>query len=327
MGPTIVISESAGFSPEAMDLLRSAGSVVAADLDRSGLYSAASYADVLWIRLRHRIDEALLAKAGRLKVVVSPTTGWNHVDVDALGRRGIHLLSLRGETEFLKDVRATAEHTVALMLTVLRHIPRAVAEVRAGRWNRDAFRGSELYGKTVGIAGYGRLGRIVARYLRAFEAHVLVTDPKLPAGEIADDIRAVEIDELLHRSDIVSIHSDLRADNIGWFSAQMFEKMKWGSCFINTARGELIDETALLHSLETGQVVAAGLDVLSNEDSDGMAQHPLVQYAKQHDNVIITPHLGGCTTESLHKTEKFLAEKLCRLLSEQGFQKELKAAG
>lgn len=315
--PRILIAESGSFSPEALRVLKEIGSVSELDLDREGLYQAVGQADILWVRLRHRIDESILSAASRLKVLVTPTTGLNHVDTGALSRRGVQLISLRGETAFLKNVRATAEHTIALMLAILRRLPQANEQVRRGGWNRDELRGHELYGKKVGIVGYGRLGEIVARYLRAFEAFVLVSDPKLMPGSVADGVTAVGLEQLLRESDIVSLHVNLRAETSGFFNRALFNQMKWGSCFINTARGELIDEAALLESLGCGRISAAALDVLANEDSGGMSKHALVEYARLHDNLIITPHIGGCTVESQHKTELFLAEKLRALLQEQ----------
>jgi D-3-phosphoglycerate dehydrogenase len=233
-----------------------------------------------------------------------------------LERRGIRLVSLRGEVQFLKDVRATAEHTLGLMLALIRHIPQAAADVEAGHWRRDRFEGRELYGKTVGIVGYGRLGQIVSRYLQAFDTQVLISDPKLPAGYSDGAARAATLRHLLQNSDIVTLHVNLCDETLGFFTAENFQTMKPGSYFINTARGELIDEVALLEGLSSGRIAGAALDVLCEESSSGMADHPLVEYARRNDNVIITPHLGGCTAESKRKTESFLAEKVFGMLRE-----------
>jgi D-3-phosphoglycerate dehydrogenase len=315
--PRILVVESTGFPPEALGRLSEAGSVILADLDRAGLREALKDIDILWVRLRHSIDAALLEAAPRLQMIVTPTTGLNHIDTAALTRRGIRLVSLRGEVEFLKDVRATAEHTLGLMLALLRRIPQAAADVTAGFWRRDRFEGGELYGKTVGIVGYGRLGRIVGRYLAAFDAEVLVADPKLVPGSIVGAAHAVGLERLLENSDIVTLHVDLNETTRGFFGAECFAAMRPGSYFINTARGELIDEQALLAGLASGRIAGTALDVLTGEDSSGMAGHPLVEYAARHENLLITPHLGGCTAESKRKTEAFLAEKVFGLLRER----------
>jgi D-3-phosphoglycerate dehydrogenase / 2-oxoglutarate reductase len=289
--------------------LRSAGDLVLGDLDRKGLISALSDVDILWVRLRHRIDSEVLSGALRLKMIVTATTGLNHIDLKETAHRGISVMSLYGENEFLRDVRATAEHTIGLMLSLLRHVPQSNAHVREGQWNRDLFRGWELYGKTVGIVGYGRLGEIVTRYLQAFEARILITDPAVRPERLGSNITCVSLDRLLEEADIVSLHVNLCRETRGFFGRSQFLAMKQGAWFINTARGELVDETALLDMLRSGRLAGAALDVLSDECSSGMANRAIVAYARDHNNLIITPHIGGCTTESMDKTERFLAAK------------------
>ena len=180
----ILVAESRGFSTPAAELLRQVGEVVLAELNRVDLLQAVRGADVLWVRLRHRIDAEILAAAPSLRIIVTPTTGLNHIDVEDADKRGLRVLSLRDEVDLLREVRATAEHTLALLLALLRHIPAAVSHVRGGGWDRDLFRGHELFGKTVGIVGYGRLGGIVARSVEALGARIVVTDPRLEAQTV-----------------------------------------------------------------------------------------------------------------------------------------------
>jgi D-3-phosphoglycerate dehydrogenase / 2-oxoglutarate reductase len=307
----ILIAESEAFSPAAADVLRGLGPVTLADLDREGLLRAVPDADVLWVRLRHRIDAEVMAAAPRLRAIVSPTTGLNHIDLDEAARRGIGVISLRGEVEFLKDVRATAEHTIGLMLALLRGLPAAAAHVREGGWDRGLFRGRELYGRTVGVVGYGRLGRLVTRYLTAFGSRVVVSDPRTDPGELEPGATLVDLDELLPEAQIVTLHASLSPDTEGLLSRPRIEAMRNGAWLVNSARGELVDEAALLDALRSGRLAGAALDVLSSERQEGMADHPLVAYARRHDNLIITPHIGGFTAESLDKTERFMAEALC----------------
>jgi D-3-phosphoglycerate dehydrogenase len=266
--------------------------------------------DVLWIRLRHQIDAEVLRRATRLKVIVSPTTGLDHVDLAETERRGIHVLSLRGDSDFLQDIRGTAEHTIALMLSLLRHIPQACAHATYGDWNRDRFRGRELPGKTAGIVGYGRLGRIVARYLRAFGTKILVTDPKIHTDETEVGITPTSLATLLHESDLVTLHVNLCGETMGFFGRKQFAAMKPGAWFINASRGELVDESALLAALSTGQLAGAAVDVLCGERSAAMAEHPLIVYSREHTNLLVTPHIAGCTAESMEKTENFLAQRV-----------------
>ena len=311
---TILVTESRGFSPGAEEMLRRLGKVVFAELDRGALLRAVAEAEVLWVRLAHRIDAEVMNAAPRLQVIVTPTTGLNHIDLEEARRRGVNVLSLTGETEFLKDVRATAELTIALILALLRRIPAATVHVASGGWDRDVLRGRELHGKTGGVVGYGRLGRIVARYLEAFGMRVLATDPKGEKASPEGAVRLVELSELLRESDIVTLHVNLSEETRNCFGRKQFETMKPGAWFVNTARGELVDEAALLDALRSGRLAGVALDVLSDERATGMGHHPAVVYAREHGNLLITPHIGGCTEESMEKTELFLAEKLCAVL-------------
>jgi len=315
MTTKILVAESTGFSREAADLLRSVGEVTFADLDRPGLLSAVEDTNVLMIRLRHRIDQEVLDRAPKLETLVSPTTGLNHIDVSALKRRGIRLLSLQGEVDFLKDVRATAEHTIGLMLALLRSISPAAEDVKSGHWNRDAFRGGELHRRKIGIIGYGRIGTLVKRYLHAFEADTRISDP------LADE-NSLRLEELLEWSDLVTLHASWSSANDRFFSLNCFERMKPGSFFVNTARGELVDETALLESLKSGKLGGAALDVLADEQHLEAGNHPLVAYARSHSNLLITPHIGGCTAESMAKTEIFLAERLRQTLDHRKLEEK-----
>jgi D-3-phosphoglycerate dehydrogenase len=254
-------------------------------------------------------------------MIVTPTTGLNHIDLSEAQRRGVRVLSLQGETEFLNDIRATAEHTVGLMLALLRRVPAAVSHVHGGNWDRDRFKGRELFGKTIGIIGYGRLGRIVGRYLKAFDTRLLVSDPHIDQKTLDPSISPTGLDDLLRDSDIVTLHVSLSDRTRSFFGKEQFSRMKTSAWFINTARGELIDEMALLDALRSRQLAGAALDVLCDERYNDMESHPLVAYACNHDNLLITPHIGGCTVESMEKTEVFMAKKLCAIgldtLSEQ----------
>jgi D-3-phosphoglycerate dehydrogenase len=306
----IVVAESSAFAPPAAVHLASLGEVTWGDFDRQGLVASLRDADVLWVRLRHQIDEEVMHAAPRLRWIATPTTGLNHIDLDAAARRGIGVLSLRGQVEFLSNVRATAELTMALMLALLRRLPEAIAHTRAGEWNRDLFRGSELYRRTVGIVGYGRLGRIVGRYLQAFGARVLGTDRR--PVEVDPGIEMVDMAELLEQSDVVSLHVDLVPENVGFFNASCFRRMKQGSFLVNTARGELICEQALLAALRSGRLAGAALDVRTEEWAKDKGAHPLVRYARKHAHLLLTPHIGGLTGESLSQAETFLATLLAR---------------
>jgi D-3-phosphoglycerate dehydrogenase len=312
----ILISECSDFSLAAIRELERVAEVTLADLDRDSLLSAVRQADVLWVRLRNYIDARVLDAAPRLKVIVTPTTGLTHIDLDEAKRRGIFVLSLRGETEFLKGVRATAEHTIGLMLCLLRHIPAAVRHVNAGRWERDLFKGHDMFEKKVGIVGYGRLGRLVSQYLMALDVQVFASGPQIESNSVEPGVIVVPVTELLRDADLVTLHINLTDENHGCFGAREFAQMKQGAWFLNTSRGELVDEQALLQNLISGKLAGAALDVLSGEYSPNLALHPLIAYASTHDNLLITPHIGGCTAESMERAENFLAERLSKFICE-----------
>ena len=302
----IVIAEPAGFSQEAAELLRSQGEVLFAKGPHDETFRDA---DVIWVRLRDRIDSDFFSRAPNAKILVTATTGLNHIDLREADRRGVQVLSLRGETNFLREIRATAEHSVGLMLALLRQIPAAAGHVREGGWNRDLFKGHELYEKTVGIVGFGRLGTLVARYLVAFGAKIVAADPNFKSTMFDPDVEMVSLSELLRRSDIVTLHVNFTEANAGMFGAREFAQMKHGSWFINTARGELVDEEALLSALRSGWIRGAAVDVVADEQVSGSSGR-LAEFARRNSNLLITPHIGGCTFESMEKTELFMAKKL-----------------
>jgi D-3-phosphoglycerate dehydrogenase len=317
MLPKILITESFGFSKTAANRLRSCGRLIFGDLDRQALLEAVPEAEILWVRLRHRIDCEVLDSAKKLVAIATPTTGLNHIDIAEAGRRNIQVISLQGATEFLQNVYATAEHTVALILGLVRHLSNAHQHVLNGGWNRDRFIGQELHGKRAGVIGCGRVGRMVASYLRGLGMRVIVTDTQNIDRPPHPEIGIASLAHLLYASDIVTLHIPLSDRTEGFFGEREFSEMKPGSWFINTSRGELVDEEALLKALSEGRLAGAALDVLCDEDASGMTANSVVQYAREHDNVLITPHIGGCTGESREKTENFLATQVAAYVRTQ----------
>ena len=282
--------------------------------DREELRQAFREFDVVWFRLAHRIDETFFAEKPRCRLLATPVTGLDHIDLSLCKSNGVEVVSLRGEYEFLKSIRATAELTVGLTLALLRQIPQAVDDVHQGPWNRDAFRGGELFEKTVGLVGVGRLGSIVARYFRAFETKILGYDPR---PDFPSDVatRVASLDELLERSDIVSLHVNYTDETRHLLGPSQFARMKPGAILVNTSRGGVVDEGAMLDSLRTGRLAGAALDVLEGEPYIP-SNHPVIEYARSHNNVLISPHIGGNTRESFARTELFLAERVLKRLQQ-----------
>ncbi len=311
MRPRILNLEPEGYNIDALKILTSFSDVDKGPLTQDELLENISQYDGLIVRLGHRIDENVLDAASRLKVISTATTGLNHINCEYAKRIGISIISLQGEATFLDTIQATAEHTWALLLALIRNIPASVRAVDSQHWNRDAFKGSELHGKTLGIIGYGRLGRKVSGYGKAFGMTVIVTD--IRSEIINKELEFVSLTDLLIRADIVTVHIPYNSSTDTLLGRNEFRSMKPGSFFINTSRGEVIDEGALLDSLHQGLLGGAALDVMRGEnknDKKWMLKDPLIQYAKTHRNLIITPHLGGCTYESMAKTEIFIAKKM-----------------
>ncbi len=263
------------------------------------------------------MDASVLDAFRSLRWIVTPTTGLDHIDTSEAAKRSIRVISLRGELDFLETVHATAEHTWALLLALTRRIPSGVQDVLAGNWRRESFIGSEVNGKTLGILGCGRLGRMVARYGLAFGMRVLAFDHNSESiGKAGAGVEQRDLSSLLSGSDVLSIHLPLNTDTRGFLSRERIFSIKRGALLLNTARGELLDEAALVEALETGHLSGAALDVLTGDSSwsDKAADNPLIGHARHYDNLLITPHVGGCTYESMEKTSKFIAERFAKMV-------------
>lgn len=310
----ILNAEPLGYSPQALQRLSAVADVTMEDVPVGGLARRVGDVDALIVRLAHSVDADVLAAGQRLKAVVTATTGLDHIDLSAATAQGVEVLSLRGETAFLRTIRATAEHTWALLLALVRRLPWAFDGVRRGEWQRDDYRGGELSGKRLGILGLGRLGEQVAVYGRAFGMSVAAYDPfrqDWPGG--VDRCQSQQ--QLAAGSDILSIHLPLNAETTGLVDHGTLSALPRGAVVVNTARGPLVDEEALLSLLDAGHLAGAALDVIDGEVTGEPQNSPLVAAAKTRQNLLLTPHIGGATWESMHRTEDFMADKLCRFLA------------
>jgi len=308
--------EPKGYSRQAYGILGRLGEVVEEECNRSRLLSLISKFDVLIVRLGHKIDAEVFEAGEKLQVVVTATTGLNHIDLEEANRRGVKVLSLKGERQFLDSLTATAELTWTLLLALMRKLPQAHAHVSRGGWNRDLYIGNQLKSKTLGIVGFGRLGSIVAEYGLAFRMNVIATDPFVK--NMHKDVEKVDLSVLLKSADVISLHVNYGDETHHMINAQAFEAMKDGVVLINTSRGELIDEDAMLRCLDSGKLLGVGLDVLANEakkNTDWPKNSKVWQAASSKSNILLLPHLGGATFESMEATEIFMAEKLLRYLN------------
>jgi D-3-phosphoglycerate dehydrogenase len=304
----LLVAESEGFNSAARTSLDRRFHTCWADIrSRRELLGQVPHYDILWVRLRHQIDSEVFDAAPSLRYVVTNTTGLNHIDTLGAAERRISVLSLRGEGQFLSGVRATAEHTIALCLALMRQIPAAARHTSEGYWNRYLFKGNELAGRRIGVVGYGRLGRLVAQYAQAFEMDVVASDPHTASD---GTVPLLTLEELLYTSDIVTLHVSLSPETEGLFGVRQFSAMKNRAWFINTARGELVDEYALIQSLRSKKLAGAAVDVVRDEGSLPATPNPLIEYSRIDERLIVTPHIGGYTEESLWKTEEFMTAKL-----------------
>ncbi len=290
-------------------------------LSREELLNSLSGVDILIVRLGHRVDREMIDAAPDLKAVVSATTGVDHLDLDTMQERRIDVLTLRGESAFLRSITATAEQTWALLLALRRKLIPAAKMGASGKWDRGQMRGHELRGSTLGIVGYGRLGSMVARYGIAFEMAVLAYDPYVLIDGTVEAVGSLE--ELCARSDVISLHVPLNEETTHLFDADCFSHCKPGAVLINTARGAVVDSAALLDALESGKLAGAALDVVEGElIAASLPDHPLLDYARTHDNLIVTPHIGGATFESMARTERFMARRLADHCRRRGWVPE-----
>ncbi|MGO9590774.1 MAG: phosphoglycerate dehydrogenase [Candidatus Acidiferrales bacterium] len=262
-------------------------------------------ADALVVRSATKVTAALLEKAGRLRAIGRAGVGVDNVDVDAATRRGVLVMNTPGGNSV-----SVAEHTLALMLGLARAVPQANASIHAGKWEKSAFSGTEMRGKTIGLVGLGRVGTEVARRARALEMKVLAHDPYVtPAAAAEVEVELVALDDLLRRSDVISLHTSLSAQTEKLIDAAAIAKMKKGVRLINCARGELIDEAALAEALKSGHVAGAALDTFAKEPPK---DSPLVGLP----NVIATPHIAGSTAEAQEEVGTAIAQQLRDFLAD-----------
>jgi len=305
--PRVVVAEA--FAERGLAVLRDAGIDVVSQVGgtREELVRSLADADGLIVRSETKVDRALLAAGPKLAVVARAGVGVDAIDVDAATAAGILVLNTPAA-----NTLAATEQTFALMLSLARRTPAAVQSLRDGIWDRKPFIGTELFGKTLGIVGLGRIGGNVASRARAFGMTVLAHDPYITAAR-ADlfDATLVELDELLRRSDWVTLHVPLTNQTRGMIDGAKLRTMQPHANIINCARGGVIVETDLLAELDAGTIAGAAIDVVAQEppppDGSGAALH-------KHPKVFATPHLGGSTHEALERIATELAHDVARVL-------------
>lgn len=262
------------------------------------LANAIADADAVLVRSATRITRESLARADKLKAIGRAGVGVDTIDVDAATARGIPVLTAPGGNTI-----SAAELTMALLLALARKVPAADRSMRAGEWDKKSFSGIELYGKTLGLVGAGRIGSQVAKRARAFGMTVVVYDPYLTLVKAHElDAELAPLDDVLTRADVLSVHVPLTDATKGLLGPAQFARMKRSVLVLNVARGGVVDEGALLQALQAKTIAGAGLDVFESEPLP--ADHPL----RTAPNVVLTPHLGASTSEAQEKVAIEIAE-------------------
>jgi D-3-phosphoglycerate dehydrogenase len=299
-----------------LDLLKSAADVeteVALNLTPAELRARGPQFDAVITRSGTALDaDFFKAVAGQLRIAARAGVGLENVDVQAATLAGVMVMNIPEV-----NARAAAEHAFALLLAVCRNVPQANASLRAGVWERQPFLGTQLSGKTLGVIGMGRIGRLVAARARAFGMDVIAFDPYVPE-EVTDSLRVElveEMDEIFPRADFITLHTQLTDETRSLLGAGELARMKKGVRIINTARGGLIDEEALHDALRSGQVAGAGLDVFQTEPVSGTSA-ALVQLP----NVVATPHLGASTLEAQDDVSTRIVQQVLDALRGIGYR-------
>ena len=276
---------------------------VAIGADRDELIAALGDAVALLVRSATKVDAEMIAAAPMLEVIGRAGVGLDNIDVEAAEARGIVVVNAPDASTI-----SAAEHTMALLLAIARRIPEADASLRAGRWERRDLAGVELYGKTLGILGLGRIGAQVAQRAAAFGMRIIAFDPFV-GDDRAEAVGAqlVSLDDVLAEADFLTIHAPRSADTEGLIDADALASMKPTARLINVARGGIVDEMALTAAIANGTIAGAALDVFAVEPT---TVSPLFEFPQ----VVVTPHLGASTYEAQHRAGASVVEAVVAAL-------------
>lgn len=260
-----------------------------------------------------QVDEEFLENANNLKVIGSPSTGTDHLDLELIKKKNIVCYDISKEFALINTFTATSELVFSLLLSLLRNIVPAVSDAKNGKWAREKYSGHQLFGKNFGIIGLGRLGTISARIANGFGMNVMAYDIH---DKNVKNVTMVDMDTLANKSDFISIHVHLNKFTEGMINKDFFINMRDTGIIINTSRGKIINESDLLFALENKLIYGAGLDVIDGEwlTEKEIYNHPLIKFSRENNNLLITPHIGGATRESIVGSRIFMAEKVAAYL-------------
>lgn len=257
------------------------------------------------------IRKNVIDTAKNLEVIATASTGLIHIDMDYANSKKLKVLSLTKEYETINRISSTAEHALALTLALSRNICWSFEDVRKQEWNYEKFIGRQMNALTVGVVGYGRLGKMYSRYIEAMGSEVLVCDPAYTSGNCP--YKLVTIQEIFEKSDIIALHVHATKENIDLVSEGLLQLAKPAMMLVNTSRGEIVNEPDLVDFLSRNKQAKVATDVLADELQNKWAS-PLYQYAMESDQVIITPHIGGMCKEAQEIAYHRVADMLIEFL-------------
>lgn len=273
--------------------------------------------DGLLINARIKLDDQLIQKTHLLKAVFSPAIGFDHVDQVSLANKGIQFSALGLENEFRSTLWSTAEHALTLILTAYRHIKHMSSDVENNfSWDNRKYFFNDIRNSTIGIIGFGNIGRKLYELLKPFNCNILIYDPYISTSEISQyNVSKTDLNNLLRASDIVTLHVPLNNETKYLIDFKQFLLMKSTSIIINTSRGGVVNELAFLKAIKENKINGGAFDVIENESPFGVSASPLVQEAKNEKRIIITPHVGGSSQDYLHKVLSYSLDRLSEMLN------------
>lgn len=311
MKPVALYFEILKYRPENLALLEQHFEVLRLEHPEKNTDEILQRVELLFAPLGFQVDAAYMARCPKLRVVASNTTGVPHIDMKTAAERGIEVCALHNEQAFLDTITPTAEHTVGLMMAAARRIPAAHMAACSGQWDRKPWGSPRMISRMrLGLVGYGRLGRKMGAVGAAMGMQVKFYDPYVAGSE-------TDLIEMARQSDVLSIHAVANEETRGLVNRKVLEALPENAIVVNTARGEILDTEALLDLLEAKRLWAAALDTIDGEYQLGFgeqfAQSRIAQYARSHDNLVLTPHIGGSTVDAWTETERRVIVKACKV--------------
>lgn len=298
----ILILEPFDFNPNVLKQLINMSDVVYLGIEDTRDFNKV---ELIFTRLNYYIDDVLIKKFPNLKYILSPTTGLTHIDTSVVTNTDLQITTLKNHTSKLSGITSTPELAWGLFINLVRKISVSYESVKDGFWDRDKFKGTQLRGMNIGIIGYGRIGRQLSVYANAFGCDVAWYDVSI--GNIKDqtDSRFSNLSDIAKYSDAIFVCASYSMGDLFIIDDIFLNKVTNRPYIVNIARANLVDEFALCSALEANKIRGVASDVLTGEDIGNISKSPLLLRAQKYNDVLITPHIGGCTLEAMQLTEQF----------------------